>query len=250
MKNRFAISISRKYLAMFLILLFGETFGQTNESPLVISPLTGDFYVYTTYNLYQGYRIPANGLLVNTSSGVVMIDTPWDTTQFAPLLDSIDARFHKKVVLCLATHWHEDRTGGLEFYAQMGIPTYTSVLTDELSKTNNKKRAEYHFLNDTTFNVGQYNLETYYPGPGHTRDNIVLWIPTENILYGGCLIKGAKALDLGNLADADEKAYAQTLINVRDKYSDPHYIIVSHSDWKSTKSLKHSIKLAKKLKSR
>jgi metallo-beta-lactamase class B len=183
-----------------------------------------------------------------TNNGVVMFDTPWDTTQFQPLLDSIKLRHNKNVTTCIATHWHSDRTDGLEYYKQKGIKTYTTKLTDELSIKNNKKRAEYLIEKDTIFNIGQYTFETYYPGQGHTEDNIVLWFGKEKILYGGCLIKGAEAENLGYLGNGNVYEYETTLKNVQKKYPDPKFIIVSHHDWNNINSLRHSIKMAKKLK--
>jgi len=236
---------------IFLIasLLFSSTrlSAQTAEK-LKITPLTGDFYIYTTYNTYQGNRIPANGMYLVTRAGVVLFDTPWDSTQFQPLLDSIELKHQKKVIICIATHWHSDRTEGLAYYKQKGIKTYTTVLTDELSKKNNKKRAEFLLTSDTVFTAGDYSFETYYPGEGHTADNIIIWFSKERILYGGCLIKGADAENLGFLGDANVNAYETTLKNVKQKCPDPNYIIVSHSDWNNNNSLQHSIKLAQKLK--
>lgn len=223
-------------------------FGQTNEPKLKISHLTGEFYIYTTYNTYEGSKIPANGMYLVTGNGVVLLDTPWDTTQFQPLLDSIKLKHHKDVTICIATHWHSDRTDGLEYYRRKGIRTYTTKLTDDLSKKNNKKRAEYLMEKDTIFNMGQYSFETYYPGQGHTEDNIILWFNKEKILYGGCLIKGAEAENLGYLGDGNVFEYETTLKNVQKKYPDPKYIIVSHHDWNNINALKHSIKMAKKLK--
>ncbi|HNL65584.1 MAG TPA: subclass B1 metallo-beta-lactamase, partial [Ferruginibacter sp.] len=190
---------------------------------------------------------PANGMYLVTNNGVVMFDTPWDTTQFQPLLDSIKRRHNKNVIMCFATHWHSDKTAGLEYYRQIGIKTYTTSLTDELSKKNNKKRAEFLMSQDTTFQVGQYSFETYYPGQGHTEDNIIIWFKKEKILYGGCLIKGADAEDLGYLGDANVTAYASTLLNVQKKCPNPRFIIIAHSDWMNINSLQHSIRLAKKL---
>ncbi|MCK6694199.1 MAG: subclass B1 metallo-beta-lactamase, partial [Thermoanaerobaculia bacterium] len=74
----------------------------------------------------------------------------------------------------MATHWHSDKTAGLEYYRQQGIKTYTTVLTDELCQKNNKKRAEFLMAKDTVFRAGQYAFETYYPGEGHTADNIII----------------------------------------------------------------------------
>ena len=235
-------------LTITFIFSLTNIFGQTNEAKLKISHLTGDFYIYTTYNTYQGSQIPANGMYLLTNNGVLLFDTPWDTTQFQPLLDSIKLRHNKNVTMCIATHWHSDRTEGLEYYKNKGIRTYTTSLTDELSKKNNKKRAEYLIEKDTIFNVGQYTFETYYPGQGHTADNIVIWFDKEKILYGGCLIKGADAENLGYLGDANVTEYFSTLKKVQQKCPNPKFIIISHSEWDNINSLKHSIKLAKKLK--
>ncbi|MDB5231642.1 MAG: Subclass metallo-beta-lactamase [Chitinophagaceae bacterium] len=223
-------------------------FGQTEEAKLKISHLTGDFYIYTTYNTYEGSQTPSNGMYLLTNNGVVLFDTPWDTTQFQPLLDSIKLKHNKNVILCIATHWHSDRTEGLEYYKQKGIKTYTTSLTDELSKKNKKKRAEILMIDDTVFNIGQYSFQTYYPGEGHTADNIIVWFSKEKVLYGGCLIKGADAKNLGYLGDGNAQEYETTLKKVQKKCPDPKFIIISHSDWNNISSLTHSIKLARKLK--
>jgi metallo-beta-lactamase class B len=235
-------------LSMTFLLTLTQTFGQTEEPKLRISPLTDNFYIYTTYNTYEESKIPANGMYVVTNEGVILFDTPWDTTQFQPLLDSIKLKHNKNVKICIATHWHSDRTEGLEYYRQKGIKTYTTLLTDELSKKNNKKRAEFLISKDTVFNVGQYSFEIYYPGGGHTQDNIIAWFGKEKILYGGCLIKGAEADDLGYLGDANIAEYETTLKKVQKKCPNPKFIIVSHHDWTNINSLKHSIKLTRKLK--
>ena len=235
-------------LTITFIFSLTTIFGQAEKSRLKISHLTGDFYIYTTYNTYEGSQLPANGMYLLTNNGVLLFDTPWDTTQFQPLLDSIKLKHNKSVTLCIASHWHGDRTEGLEYYKQKGIKTYTTLLTDELSKKNHKKRAEFLMAKDTVFNTDQYSFETYYPGEGHTADNIIIWFRKEKILYGGCLIKGADAENLGYLGDANVAAYESTLIKVQKKCPDPKFIIISHSDWNNINSLKHSIKLARKLK--
>lgn len=236
-------------ILLFIVILFSQTIlvAQSPKPKLKITPLTGNFYVYTTYNTYENAQVPANGMYVVTQQGVVMFDTPWDTTQFQPLLDSIQARHHQPVVLCFATHWHSDKTAGLEYYRQKGIKTYTTLQTDELSKKNDKKRAAFLMHQDTIFQIGGQRFETFYPGPGHTEDNIVIWFPQEKVLYGGCLIKGASDTNLGFLGDGNVKEYANTLKRVRQKYQHPKHIIVAHSDWNDLNSLKHSIKMAEQL---
>lgn len=235
------------FIFIMIPFIFFLTIGQRESAKLEITHLAGDFYIYTTYNQYEGYRVPANGMYLVTDQGVVMFDTPWDTTQFQPLLDSIQFKHHKNVVMSFATHWHSDKTAGLEYYRRQGIKTYTTVLTDQFSKQHNMKRAEFLMANDTTFTIGQYAFDIYYPGEGHTKDNIVVWFEKERILYGGCLIKGADDANLGYLGDANTAEYASTLKRVQQKFRDPKFIIIAHNDWNNIHSLKHSIKMAEQL---
>jgi metallo-beta-lactamase class B len=232
---------------LLLLFFLNNIFGQKEDRHLKISRLTGGFYVFTTFNSYKGNLIPANGMYLVTNEGVVMFDTPWDTTQFQPLLDSIKTRHHKNVVLCIATHFHEDRTGGLQYYSQQGIKTYTTRRTDELSKKRGMKRAEFLMDKDTVFTVGQYSFQTYFPGAAHAPDNIIIWFEREKILYGGCLIKSVEAHDLGNLSDANVKQYAATIRNVQAKCKHPHYIITGHDNWMDTNSLNHTLQMAQQL---
>jgi metallo-beta-lactamase class B len=232
---------------LIFLLLTTNIPAQVTDSNLKISHLTGDFYVFTTFNLYKGSRIPANGMYLVTDKGVILFDTPWDTTQFQPLLDSIKVKHNKNVILSFATHFHEDRTGGLEYYKQQGIKTYTTKQTDELSKERGKKRAEFLIDKDTVFTVGQYSFQTYYPGHGHAPDNIIIWFEKEKILYGGCLIKSTDDTDLGNLSDANVNDYATTIKNVQGKCKKPKHIIPGHGSWASTRSLQHTLEMAEQL---
>ena len=234
-------------LIIILSSFLSNSFGQTKDSGLKISHLTGDFYIYTTYVSLNGTPFPANGMFLVTNKGVVMFDTPWDTAQFQPLLDSIRFKYNKNVVMCIATHFHEDRTAGLAYYKQQGIKAYTTIKTDELSKKRDKKRAEFLIDRDTVFTIGQYSFQTYYPGEGHAPDNIVVWFEKEKILYGGCLIKSTEADNLGNLDDANVKEYAATIENVQRKCRHPKYVIPGHQDWTSTRSLEHTLQMAKQL---
>lgn len=237
-----------KVLITILVLSIVSVHAQKSEPKLEIHHLTGDFYVYKTFSLYKGNRIPANGLYLVTTRGVVMVDSPWDTTQFQPLVDSIKARHNKNVVMCIATHFHEDRTAGLEFYSKLGIKTYTTKQTDELSKARGMSRAEFLIRKDTTFKIGQYSLETFYPGAGHAPDNIVIWFGKEKVLYGGCLVKSVDDENLGNLGDASVQDYATTIMNVQRKFPDAKYVIPGHNDWRSVESLQHTLEMAKQLR--
>ncbi len=229
---------------MLLSLLLMFAHAQQPHPALTITPLAGNLYVYTTWGKTGGEPYPANGLYLVTDEGVVLIDSPWDTTQFQPLVDSIRARHHRPVVLCIATHWHSDRTAGLEYYRKKGIKTYTSRQTDAYSRVNGKPRAEFLFDTDTVFHVGGYAIQTFYPGEAHTRDNIVVWFGKDRVLYGGCLVKSTESTDLGYTDDGNVGAYAETIRRVQAKFPNVAYVIPGHMDWKDPKSLQHTLEMA------
>jgi metallo-beta-lactamase class B len=236
---------STKHIASTMVgLLFSiAVFAQTQIPNLKITHLTGDFYVFTTYRSFKGKPMSSNGLYFLTSNGAIMVDTPWDTTQFQPLLDSIQMKHHKKVILCIATHSHEDRTGGLEFLRQNGIKTYTTKQTDEICKEHRERRAEFCFAKDTIFKVGNYSFQTFYGGEGHTKDNIVIWFGKDKILYGGCVIKSTEAADLGYIGESNLTAWPHTLEKIKERFLNPKYIVTGHQDWTSLASLDHTLEL-------
>ena len=239
-------------LNSLIIYLFALTFsfGQTPNSELKISQLTGDFYVFTTYKMFGTKKQSANGMYLVTNDGVVLFDSPWDTSPFQPLLDSIKVRHNKNVIINIATHSHEDRTSGLDFFRKKGIKTYTTRLTDEISKENGRPRAEFLMNKDTVFPVGQYKFQTYYCGEGHTKDNIVIWFEDEKILYGGCLVKSIDANDLEYVGEANIEEWSKTIKKVKRKCKNPKFIITGHHNWESTKSLHHTLELIKQHKNR
>lgn len=231
-----------KILLIFSLLTSTLVFSQQK---LEISRLRDNFYVYTTYHDLNGTRFPANGMFVVTSCGVVIFDTPWDSTQFQPLLDSIQKN-HGPVRMCIATHSHDDRTAGLDYYRSKGIKTFTSNRTDSISTKIGNPRAEVVFESDYHgFEVGQQKFYMIYAGPGHTPDNIVAWFPQEKVLYGGCLIKSTEAKDLGNLTDADVKAWPETMKKLKELTRRRKYVIPGHQSWKNKKSVEHTEKLLK-----
>ncbi|KAF2517954.1 subclass B1 metallo-beta-lactamase [Flavobacterium foetidum] len=234
----------RKLASIILLLaVVLNSLGQSKSSPLQISHLTGDFYVYRTFNDYKGDKISANAMYLVTDKGVVLFDAPWDKTQFQPLIDSIKARHNKEVVMLFATHSHNDRAGGFEFYKKRGIKTYSIKLTDDILEKNKEPRASFIIANDTTFTVGQHKFNVFYPGKGHAPDNVVVWFDNEKVLYGGCFVKSADAEDLGYLGDADVREWQKSIKKVQKKFKNPKFVIPGHDDWEDINSLNHTEKL-------
>lgn len=211
-----------------------------------INRLFSNYYIFTTYKVYNGNETPANGMYIVTPGGVVLLDTPWDASMTKPLLDTI-ARWHQQpVVACIVTHYHDDRTAGLDILKKEGIKTWSSKKTYDLGKNKGEKTAEFQFNSDTTFNFGGVLFETYFPGEGHSKDNIVVWINKTKVLYGGCFIKSLEAKDLGNTEDANVTEWPISVRNTMKKFKSPKYVIPGHYSWVNKNAMMHTLYLLEK----
>lgn len=237
------------FAIIILVLIPFLAVGQNVNTKLRFGKINDNVFSYTTYQLFSGTQFPSNSTYLVTNEGVVLFDTPWDETQFQPLLDSIEKKHNKKVVLSIATHFHDDSSAGLEYYAGKGIATYTSEFTKELAVKHSSKQAQHTFEKDTVFTVGGYRIETFYPGEGHSPDNIVIWLPKFKFLFGGCFIKSVENDNLGNLSDANVGVWEASLENLMKKYPKPNYVETGHfKGSKGWEAIKHTRKLVREYK--
>lgn len=218
----------------FLSVLFAvlSAFSPFSPNPdIEVTKLEEGVYIYRSYAMYEGNRVSANGLVIASSDEVVMIDTPWDEQQTTQLLDWIDREIQEPVSFAIITHAHMDRIGGIDVLESQNIPTISGRLTAQEATKNGYTRPDKTFQSDTLLSYGTSTLEVYYPGPGHTMDNTVVYLNERNILHGGCFLKSASAPSLGNLEDADVTAWPQSLQNVMDRYPEREIVIPGHGDW-------------------
>lgn len=234
--------MNKTFFLLWSLLLFVSVYAHDGKG-FTIDHLTGDFYIYETWQSIDGHPFPANGMYVVTQKGIVIIDCPWDTTQAVPFLDSIERRHHAKTIAAIATHFHSDRTGAYAIFAKRGISTWSSCQTQTLCIEKKEVVPEHCFIADTTFDFGDHRLHTFYPGEGHTKDNIVVWADTEKILYGGCLVKSVKASGIGNIADANMEQWIHSITNLEAQFPDPAFIIPGHQDWTSKGALRRTRQL-------
>ncbi|PSL48373.1 metallo-beta-lactamase class B [Chitinophaga niastensis] len=234
-------------ISLFFSLILSSTlFAQDSTFRISTTHLTGNFYVYTSYGKYANTIFPANGLYVVTDSGIVIIDTPWSEAQTQQLIDTLTQQYHQKIVLAIATHFHDDRTIGLDVFKKNGIKTYTSKLTADLCKAGGYKQPEFTFDKDTTFTVGKLRIQTYYPGEGHTKDNLLIWFPKDQILYGGCFIKSLEAKTIGFTGDSNLAQWPASLHNVATRFKHTRYIIPGHQGWQgNAEMITHTLELLK-----
>jgi len=213
--------------------------------PLTIQLIADNVYMHTSYKHIQGYGlVDSNGLIVVEGNTAYIIDTPWSEQDTQTLLNWA----HKKglsIAASLSTHWHEDRTKGIALLNQKGVATYTSTMTAEFLKQNNKPLPLNTFAGEH-FILKEKLIEAYYPGPGHAKDNIVVWLPQQQMLFGGCLVRALAWHSLGNLSDADVSQWAKSVAKLIAHYPQAKIVIPGHGRIADASMLKHTIDIVNK----
>ncbi|MEW5802207.1 MAG: subclass B1 metallo-beta-lactamase [bacterium] len=215
------------------------------SSDLIVRQLAEGIWLHTsTKNIEQyGGPVPSNGLLVVTSDGAVLIDTAWTDEQTTRLLDWAEGSLGAKVRLLIVTHAHEDRLGGIRAAHARGVVSHGSDLTGTLAQKGGWPPLMELFSGQRSLQVGNRQMELFFPGHGHSPDNIVVWLSRERILVGGCLVKDLHANNLGNLADADINSWKNAIIKVMTKYPGVDLIIPGHGEPGGENLLKHTLML-------
>jgi metallo-beta-lactamase class B len=236
-------------LFLLLLLVFGSgasVLAQTFQPELEVQPHSKGVYVHISYLLYGGKPFPSNGLVVVGDTSVLLVDTAWDSLQSEQLVAWVAEEIKKPISYCIVTHSHADRTGGYLVMQRHGIPLVSARETADMSRADGRPLQGITFERDTTISLGTLKADIHFPGRGHTYDNQVVWLPAQQLLFGGCLIKSKEATNMGNVADADLQAWPATIRQLYTKYPKIRYVIPGHQQWGDVQLLMHTLELLKK----
>ena len=145
-----------------------------------------------------------------------------------------------KVVGFVPNHWHVDCMGGLGFLLNQNIESYANQMTIDIAKSKGLPIPKYGFKDSLQLKLGDKLIHCYYLGAAHTKDNIVVWIPSEQILFAGCMVKSMGSNDLGNTVDGDLKAYPITIDKLIDKLPNAKIVIPGHGQYGGIELIKHT----------
>lgn len=212
------------FLATSLFLLSSITFAEDPLPELEIKKIEEGVYLYTAYEKIEGWGlVGSNGLVVLDNKDAYLIDTPISAKDTEALVQWIDAQgFTAKA--SISTHFHSDSSGGIAFLNSKSIPTYASKLTNKLLKNKGEAQATHSFTKNPFWLVNK-KIEVFYPGAGHTSDNVVVWIAKRKVLFGGCFVKPE---GLGNLSDAVIAAWPASAEKLIARYSSVILVVPGH----------------------
>jgi metallo-beta-lactamase class B len=224
----------KKFL-LFLFILQTSLFPQSDYRTIKISPdielikLTDNAYVHVSYaELPKFGRFPSNGLVFINGKEAFLFDTPVTDSLTKNLVTWITDSLKIKIVGFLPNHWHSDCMGGLGYLQSRGIASYANQMTIDIARDKKLPLPEHGFKDSLQLHLGDKIIQCYYLGAAHALDNIVVWLPSELILFAGCMVKSLSSKDVGNISDGDFASYPGTIDKLSKKFPNAKIVIPGH----------------------
>jgi glyoxylase-like metal-dependent hydrolase (beta-lactamase superfamily II) len=169
----------------------------------------------------------ANGLLVEGDHASILVDSGYRDADAAHLL-AFAARRHRPVAALIVSHAHDDRIGGAGLIQRRGVPVYGLARTIAHARERHQTIPDRAVRDGDTVSVGGLSVTVGFVGPGHSDDNLIVWVPSARVLFGGCLVKSAVATDLGNVAEPDLVAWSRAIATLRTRFPDALEVVPGH----------------------
>ena len=208
------------------------------SSDVELVKLSDNAYIHTSYCTLPGYgRVAANGLIFIEKDQAFLFDTPWNDSLTSILVSYMVDHLGLKIQGFVPNHWHDDCMGGLGFLKSCGINSWANQLTIDIAADKGLPLPDQGFMDSLKIMLGEKSIHCYYFGPAHSMDNIVVWIPSEKILFPGCICKNLGSRNLGNISDGDMAEYPSTVDRITDRFRDAKIIIPGHGLYGGTELL-------------
>lgn len=237
----------------FLLALFqiNIILGQQKEfiyqsETLQIEQISPNTFVHISYlNTDDFGKVGCNGMIVINEGEALVFDTPANDEASLELINWLEVDKKSKVKGVVATHFHWDCLGGLNEFHAKGISSYASDKTIELAKASGYPVPENGFKKKLTLKAGDLKVTNQFFGEGHTKDNFVAYVPSDKVIFGGCMIKELGAGN-GYLGDANVSAWPATVRNVNSTFPDAQIVIPGHGKVGGRELLDYTIELFEK----
>lgn len=231
-------------LWMACALLFVATLARADQGAgeMHIRQIEEGVYLHTSYKKLPGIGYyPSNGLVVIVGSDAYIVDTPWRIEDTGKLLQWIEGGGYRTAA-SISTHFHEDRSSGIAYLNEIGVDTWASERTNQLLAEHGRAQAR-HSFHGRELSLLNGEIVAWYPGGGHTEDNIVVWLPGANVLAGGCLVRSVDTDGAGNTADAVMADWAESVMKTYSQFPSARIVIPGHGEPGGRELLLHTRKI-------
>lgn len=213
---------------------------------LKVISINDNLFVHISYlNLTNVGKFPCNGLVYKNGNQAIVFDSPTSDSASLELINWIEINLNCKIKAIVVNHFHVDCLGGLEAFHHKKIPSFAHYKTKKLAKLKNKIIPQNTFRKRQKIKIGNQEIINEYFGEAHSSDNIISYIPSENAIFGGCMVKSVNAKK-GNLKDANVNKWANTIKKIKAKYPNLKIVVPGHGRYGNIELLDYTIKLFSK----
>ena len=213
------------------------------ESGIVIQEIAEGVWTHTSYYHYpNGVQFPSNGLIVKEGESLILVDTAWGEIKTLQLLTQIKKQINLPVHHAVVTHAHSDRAAGVDVLEAQGIDVWAHPLTKTLTTEHGLPVPNKVFkgLEQSNSQVDFHNVKVLFLGAGHAMDNLIVWLPGQKILFGGCAVRATSAKSVGNVKHGDAHSWLKITDNMAKQFSHAKLVVPGHGEVGGTELLSHT----------
>lgn len=201
---------------------------------LRITSLSDNVFIHTHDN--------SNGIVFTDQDEAVLVSTPPSDEVTLDLINWVKDSLQKKIIAYVIDRWHPDAMEGLDVVHKLGIHSYSYELTRSIAVQKGLPIPQTGFNPMLEIKVGKEKIICHYFGPAHTDDGIVVYLPSEKILFGGNEVRNYKGW-IGNIADATLDEWSNTITKVKESYGMAEIVVPGHGPHGGPELLDYTIEL-------
>jgi glyoxylase-like metal-dependent hydrolase (beta-lactamase superfamily II) len=244
-------------IGSFIFLGFVQAQTKPLEDSIQLKPIQVAPHTYFVQGLPEmgssaNQNFISNAGFVVTPKGVVVVDALGSPSLAKKLIQEIARITPQKVVAVIVTHYHADHIYGLQEFKKIGAKIYAQGEgRNYLSSDTAKQRliasridfapwvnantqlvaADVWIDQRTKLNIGGIEFRVSRVGPAHAPEDLMVYIPSEKVLFAGDLVFRGRIPFVGN---ADSKGWLVALDEI-EKLK-PKIIIPGHGAYSTNPS--------------
>jgi glyoxylase-like metal-dependent hydrolase (beta-lactamase superfamily II) len=228
-------------------------YGQTKPvdvlqlKPVKVAPNTYFVQGRAEMGSSENQNFISNAGFVVTPRGVVVVDALGSPILAQKLIAEIKKVSNQKILAVIVTHYHADHVYGLQEFKKVGAKIYAqsegrNYISSETAKqrliasrvdfapwVNDKTNlisADVWIDQKTKLNVGGVDFLVSRVGPAHAPEDLIIYIPSEKVLFAGDLVFRGRIPFVGN---ADSKGWLIALDEIEKL--NPNIVIPGHGNY-------------------
>lgn len=198
------------------------------DYPVSLASIADGVWVHTTnYKLPGQAPIASNGLVVADGNDLILVDTARGELATQALLEAIKDETGKAVTKLIITNHHIDRIAGVDVAERADIQVFTHPDTPRLAAQRGfpVPNTSVSALKAAQSRTKVGAVEIAFPGHGYAPDNLVVYVPSANVLFGGSAVRSAGSTNLGDVSEADLKTWGPALAWVKAVYPETKIVV-------------------------